>query len=121
MQDTCTEKSRKYFISGVMGGSKKKLDSASDLVSQDYRTQISRIISSVDSDAYVVDPLETVKASAVRQGVTFEDLMSPTSDNSLVREAFEGVVALASQCDVIISNLPEASMGSAVELWEAKK
>jgi len=116
----CTQRKRTYFISGVMGGSSTKLHNKEDLASQDYRARISQIIGRVDPVAHVVDPMDRVVDRAASQGLTIDQLLR-APDNSTIRGAFEDVVDLASQCDVVISNLPEASMGSAVELWEAKK
>jgi len=110
---------RRYFISGVMLGSRQQLnDQAADLAPQDYRVRMARAIRAADPGAEIVDPLDHVKARAATAGMTLEEL---NADDALVREAFREVIALVPQCDVIISNLPEASMGSAVELWEAQK
>lgn len=109
---------RRYFISGVMLGSKQKLEAEADLVPQDYRQQIAEVIRKEDPHAVIVDPLDAVKCRAERMGQTFDDI---NSSDEAVRDAFTDVVESVKGCDVIVSNLPEASMGSAVELWEARK
>ncbi|CAE8726062.1 unnamed protein product, partial [Polarella glacialis] len=85
---------RRYFISGVMIGSKHKLVE----VEKDLHNQ--------------------VKAFAESKGISLDDL---NLKDSLVAAALDEIVAIIPSCHVIISNLPEASMGSAVELWEAKR
>lgn len=113
------QRRRRYFISGVMLGSKQKLDkAATDLAPQNYRQHIADVIRKVDPLAVIVDPLDAVKNRAERMGQTFDQIN--TSDEA-VRDAFTEVVEMVKDCDVIVSNLPEASMGSAVELWEARK
>lgn len=114
---TVGSSARRYFISGVMLGSRKELtDASTDLLSQDYRSQIAAAILAADPTGIVVDPLPVAHERAAEKGRTLADL-----DDDMVRDIFAEVVDLAAQCDVIVSNLPEASMGSAVELWEAKK
>ncbi|CAJ1416667.1 unnamed protein product [Effrenium voratum] len=108
---------RRYFISGVMLGSQKTLTEAG-LAPQNYRQQISDVIRKADPEAVIVDPLEVVQQKAARENSNMDGLNSSTG---AVREAFLEVVGLVQTCDVIVSHLPEASMGSAVELWEARK
>mmetsp|Transcript_11447 Transcript_11447/g.29580 ORF Transcript_11447/g.29580 Transcript_11447/m.29580 type:complete len:447 (+) Transcript_11447:53-1393(+) len=111
-------KSLRYFISGVMLGSRRQLNDASvDLHPQDYRERMTQIILKTDPRAEVVDPLQVVKSRAASMDKTIEELSRETG---LVRQAFEEVVDLAARCDVVVSNLPEASMGSAIEIWEAR-
>ncbi|CAE8589466.1 unnamed protein product [Polarella glacialis] len=110
---------RRYFISGVMIGSKHKLvEVEKDLHNQDYRARLAEIICRVDPQAEIVDPLDIVKAFAESKGISLDDL---NLKDSLVAAALDEIVAIIPSCHVIISNLPEASMGSAVELWEAKR
>lgn len=109
----------RFFISGVMLGSKPKLENAErDLAPQDYRAKIASVIRSTVPNAEIVEPLDVVMDRAKAAGLTMESL---NQDTAMVRSCFEEVVGLAGECDVIVSNLPQASMGSAVELWEAKK
>ncbi|CAE7379413.1 ABCA2 [Symbiodinium natans] len=109
---------RRYFISGVMLGSRKKLKEEEGLLPQNYRQQIADALLKADPEAVIVDPLEAVQARAARSGATIADW---NKDDAAVRSAFNEVVDMVKECDVIVSNLPEASMGSAVELWEARR
>lgn len=112
-------KRRRYFISGVMLGSRRELKDASiDLAPQDYRTRIAQVIRDVDREAEIVEPLDCVRAHMAAKGLSIEDL---NKSDGLVKACFQEVVDLAKNCDVVVSNLPEASMGSAAEIWEAKK
>lgn len=110
---------RKYFISGVMLGSKQKLEKhEADLVPQNYRQQIADVIQKKDPQAVIVDPLDALKHRAEQMGHTIDDI---NASDEAVRDAFTEVIEMVKDCDVIVSNLPEASMGSAIELWEARK
>ena len=84
---------------------------------QDYRKRLKDIIAKADPAAEIVDPLEHVGAWAAAAGLPLNDYVARES----IAVVFGRVVELAAACDVVISNLPEASMGSAVEIWEAKK
>eukprot|EP00747_Dinoflagellata_sp_TGD_P178845 gnl/TRDRNA2_/TRDRNA2_28604_c0_seq1.p1 gnl/TRDRNA2_/TRDRNA2_28604_c0~~gnl/TRDRNA2_/TRDRNA2_28604_c0_seq1.p1 ORF type:complete len:191 (-),score=30.90 gnl/TRDRNA2_/TRDRNA2_28604_c0_seq1:93-665(-) len=109
---------RRYFLSGVMQGSDPTGD-VGKLADQDYRLRISNAIRKAFPDAEIVDPLEFAKAKARRQSsIPFERYFE---DGDVIKETFCEIVDLAGKSDVIISNLPEASMGSAVELWEARR
>ena len=110
---------RRYFISGVMLGSKQKLvKHEADLVPQNYRQQIADVIQKTDPRAIIVDPLDALKHRAEQMGHTIDEI---NASDEAVRDAFMEVIEMVKDCDVIVSNLPEASMGSAVELWEARK
>ena len=85
-----------------------------DLAPQDYRRAIADVIRQSDPEAIILDPMEVVKERAASLGKSLETLEN-------VQETFTEVVELVKDCDVIVSNLPVASMGSAVELWEAHK
>lgn len=116
---TGSAKRLRYFISGVMLGSARKLENAAvDLAPQDYRDRLTQIIRNVDPHAKVVEPLKIVKERAAALGKTIEEM---NQDSNLVRDVFSDVVAVAAECDIVVSNLPEASMGSAAEIWEARK
>lgn len=107
------------FISGAMQGSSQQTAGVEDLGPQNYRSHIRGIIEVVLPGATIVDPL-----------VVFTSEMLPTAglsekevfaDDAAVTRVFGEVVKMAADSDVVISNLPVASMGSAVELWEARK
>ena len=113
--DICVGSS--YFLSGVMGGS----GSGSSTVlgirmeSQDYRHLVSAAIQRADPTAIVIDPL-AMGALRAAELTTAE----PWTDDNDVRRMFGDVVAAAAAADIVISYLPTASMGSAVELHEAR-
>jgi hypothetical protein len=73
---------------------------------QGYRQTISQILNEHVQGIQLVDPWA----------------LHPTSesyDNEKARETFLGMNALASQVDVLVAYVPEASMGTAIEIWEA--
>ena len=108
-----------FFLSGVMGGSgggTSKLVGVA-VESQDYRARIRDTILAADPSATVVDPADVVAARA--------RALHPTSaidwaSDAAVSAMFGECVDLAARCDVVVSYLPMASMGSAVELHAAR-
>lgn len=102
------------FVSGVMQGSSLRTAHVRDLSNQDYRARIGAAVRKALPTAEVVDPFQWVQSE-------LRDRPQNIRDDTVVRALFTRVVAMARECDVCISNLPEASMGSAVELWEAKR
>ena len=110
-----------YFLSGVMGGSGsgKSTELGIAMESQDYRGMIRRAILAADSTASIVDPLQMGSDRAAQlypQGTPEEEMWV---DDGHVRDMFRDVVAAAAAADVVVSYLPTASMGSAVELHAA--
>lgn len=90
-----------FFIGGIMQGSyvEKKL------YPQDYRTRIKNVIQRNFPNAHVFSPIE----------------QHPNSlDYAYVKgaEAFFDIMRKAGDSDVVITYAPEASMGTAVEMWE---
>jgi hypothetical protein len=73
---------------------------------QDYRARLAELISTHLPEADVYDPLADHPAS-----VTYSD-----EDG---RRVFYGHNRLCREVDVVIAFLPEASMGTAIEMWEA--
>lgn len=107
-----------YFVSGVMGGSGEGKSNLSGVAveSQDYRAQMREAILAADPTATIVDPAELVKTRSIS--------LHPSgpvdwSSDIAVATMFGECCDLAARCDVIISYLPSASMGSAVELHAA--
>ena len=108
-----------YFLSGVMGGSGA---GSSKLVgiaveSQDYRAQMRDAILAADATADIVDPAQIVEGRAPElhpHGAPID-----WSEDAAVGTMFGECVATAANCDVVVSYLPTASMGSAVELHAA--
>ena len=104
-------------MGGSGGGSSQLANVAVE--SQDYRAQIRDAVIAAESGAQVVDPAEVVEARG-------PDLHPPDgpvdwrTDES-VAAMFAECVRLAAEADVVISYLPTASMGSAVELHAARE
>ena len=95
-------KSPQVFIAGVMQGNLKKLA----IHSQDYRRQITAILQAIDTNTKVVDP----------------DKTDPNRLNYNQAEAermFMKYCDIAGKVDLLIAFIPEASMGSAIEMWKA--
>ena len=89
----------KIFISGIMQGSEK----GSGIQEQDYRQIIRDAIKIQHSDAEIVDPI----------------LLHPESvtyDDQRAREVLFELATEAGSADVVIAYLPEASMGTALEM-----
>ena len=112
-----------YFLSGVMGGSGTGTAKLAGVTveSQDYRASIRAAVLAADSTACVIDPAEVVKLRAAELHVDGTPELGFWKDDACVRTMFGEVVALAAQSEVVISYLPRASMGSAVELHAARE
>ena len=92
------------FIAGIMQGSRD--DHLID--DQDYRTLIAQTLAENVSDVAVVDPLSL-------------DPDSVNYDRKRARRTFLTNTELAAEADVLIAYLPQASMGTAIEMWTAFK
>jgi len=92
----------KIFLAGVMQGNKKELG----IYSQNYRKQLTEIVTRVIPDAEIVDP-----------DITDPDRLSYTMEQSA--DMFFRYCDTAGKVDLLISYVPEASMGSAIEMWKA--
>jgi hypothetical protein len=94
----------KVFLAGIMQGSYAK----EELHPQDYRARIKELLARYAPEARVYCPVENHPKSlgySERKG----------------REVFFDHLAMAATCDVLLAYLPEASMGTAVEMWEAHR
>ena len=92
----------RVFIAGVMQGS--RFDNRVN--DQNYRQEIAQILRGHLEDVEIVDPWA----------------LHPESEaygTERARETFTSMVALASQVDLLVAYVPEASMGTAIEMWEA--
>ncbi len=90
------------FIAGLMQGSRQ--DHLID--GQDYRERIAMALRSHLPEVKISDPYA----------------MHPNSvdyDPDLVQETFISMTALAGEADLTIAYLPQASMGTAIEMWTA--
>ena len=90
------------YIAGIMQGSRED-----DLVNtQDYRSVIAEALEKKYTNVSVIDPFALYPESI-------------NYDIEQARKTFEDEVALAVEADMLIAYLPEASMGTAIEIWEA--
>jgi hypothetical protein len=92
----------KIFISGVMQGSKKGVG----IQGQGYRQVISDALKLQHPDAQIYDPF-----SAFPDAGDFDDVLSKHTLFAMAEEA--------GSSDIVIAYLPEASMGSALEMIRA--
>lgn len=92
---------RTFFLAGIIQGSNR----GKILYDQDYRSRIKPILKRYFPEAEIVDPVETHPHSA--------DYDNPTG-----KKVFFDDIKHATRCDCLIAYLPEASMGTAVEMWE---
>ncbi len=92
----------RVFIAGIMQGS--RLDDG--IVDQGYRARITAAVRAGLPDAEIVDPI----------------LIYPGSGDygpAQAKAALLDLLSRASACDVLVAFAPEASMGTALEMWEA--
>lgn len=104
----------KYFISGVMQGSSTSETTKKTLNDQNYRETLKTILKKYDKSCEIHDPYDKPKEYLKDQEHLF-------SDNKFITDLFEEILFEMRKCDVIVSYLPQASMGSSIELWEAYK
>jgi hypothetical protein len=92
----------RVFIAGIMQGS--RLDSMMD--SQDYRRIIAEAVLQSLPAAEILDP------NAIHpNGVAYGD--------ELAKATLLEMAALAAQADLVVAYVPRASMGTAIEMWQA--
>jgi hypothetical protein len=92
----------KFFLAGIMQGSHAE----KRVHDQDYRSRIARLIETHFPDAEIYDP------RAKHTG-------SLGYDHATGREVFLRHNRMCGQVDVLVAFVPEASMGTAIEMWEA--
>ncbi len=95
---------RKIFLAGIIQGSNK--DRA--IYSQHYREKIKSIIGEVHPEADVYDPSDG-------------HLQSVDYDDEKGKATFLGSLKRIDDCDLMIAYLPDASLGTAIEIWESYK
>ncbi len=91
----------RFFIAGIIQGSLP--DAAHP---QEYRRKIAGMIRAAFPGAEVFDPVEEYPDSLAY-------------DDAKASAAFFDLMDRAGQADVLIAFVPEASMGTAIELWNA--
>ena len=94
----------KIFLAGIMQGSRRE----EAMHDQDYRPRLKELIEAHLPDAQVYCPLQTHPGSF---GYSY----------ARGRDVFMHHNRMAAECDVLVAYLPEASMGTAVEMWEAHR
>jgi molybdopterin synthase sulfur carrier subunit len=94
----------RVFIAGIMQGS--RLDDG--IVDQGYRERLGAALAAHLPEVEVFDPIRIYPGS-----VTY----SPDQ----ARAALFDLARIAGLCDVLVAFAPEASMGTAIEMWEARR
>lgn len=92
----------RVFIAGIMQGS--RLDHY--IGDQDYRRLITEAIQRQGPEVEIVDPNELHP-----NGVDYDD--------RLARQVLLDMADLAARCDLLVAYAPQASMGTAIEMWQA--
>mgnify|MGYP000200466149 CR=1 FL=1 len=92
----------RVFVAGIMQGSRRE----NDLDAQDYRRIIGEVLRAHLPQVEVIDPLELHPNSL-------------TYDLDAARETLIGMAATAGAADAVVAYVPSASMGTALEMWEA--
>ena len=90
------------FIAGIMQGS--RLDR--HIGDQDYRQVIAETILDHDPGVEVLDPNELHPS-----GVNYDD--------ELAKATLLEMANLAARADLVVAYVPQASMGTAIEMWQA--
>ncbi len=94
----------RIFLSGIIQGSRQ----GKNIHAQSYRETLKTILRRHAPQAELVCPID----------------LHPNSvdyDEAQARTTFDDMVRLAAEADVVVAYLPEASMGTAVEIWEAHR
>ena len=92
----------RFFLAGIMQGSHR----TNELHGQDYRGWLRQLLRDHFPDSHIYDPLTDHQNSVdydARRG----------------REVFYFHNRLCRDVDVLVAYVPEASMGTAIEMWEA--
>ena len=92
----------RVFIAGIMQGSL----AGSQIVAQDYRERIRQILAQKYPQAQIIDPW-ALHPDSVDYG------------DEEARRAFLDMIDVAGQADRLVAYLPQASMGTALEMWRA--
>ena len=92
----------KIFLAGIMQGSHRE----PVLHEQDYRSRIRQLLNEHIPDAEVYDPLA-------------DHGNSIDYDDETGREVFFRHNRMCRDVDAVLAFVPEASMGTAIEMWEA--
>jgi nucleoside 2-deoxyribosyltransferase len=104
MKNNLMKQFNSFFLAGIIQGSKK----GKILHNQNYRQVIKDIIKKYFPKSQIIDPVNVHPDSAEYDYKTGESV-------------FHASIKQATQCDCLIAYLPEASMGTAIEMWECHK
>ena len=94
----------RFFLAGIMQGSHLALT----IHNQSYRQHLKRLLAEHFPGAEIYDPL-----------ADHSDSLS--YDENRGREVFFHHNQLCSEVDVVLAFVPEATMGTAIEMWQAYK
>jgi hypothetical protein len=94
----------RIFLAGIMQGSHLALT----LHSQDYRPRLRELLSRHLPDAQIYDPFANHSNSI-------------DYDDQLGRQVFLDHNRLCREVDFVLAFVPQASMGTAIEMWEAHR
>jgi hypothetical protein len=94
----------KVFLSGIISGSHV----GKQLHDQGYRQELKRVLQQALPRADVVCPWE-MNPDALEYGP------------DKARQTFLAEVEAAAAADLVVAYIPQASMGTAIEMWEASK
>ena len=97
-------KIKTIFIAGIIQGSRK----GKVLHNQDYRKDLKRILNKYFPEARIIDPVAVHPESVY---YTYET----------GKKVFHDSIKEALSSDLVIAYLPEASMGTAIEMWECHR
>lgn len=97
-------KIKTIFIAGIIQGSKK----GKVLHNQDYRKELKRILKIYFPETKIIDPVAVHPESVY---YTYET----------GKKVFHNSIKEALSSDLVITYLPEASMGTAIEMWECHR
>jgi len=92
----------RIFLAGIMQGSRAE----KGIAAQDYRARLTQMLHRSLDGIEIIDPF----------------VLHPDSVEYSFEQGRRTLLALseeAGRCDVVIAYLPEASMGTAIEMWEA--
>jgi hypothetical protein len=92
----------RVFLAGIIQGS----HAGRELHDQSYRDRLKTIIRRHCPDAEVICPIDLHPS-----GIDY--------DSAQQRQAFFSLVSTAASVDLLVAYLPQASLGTAIEMWEA--
>ncbi len=95
---------RKIFLAGVIQGSKRD----DSICPQDYRGRIIDLVRQVSPETEIYNPLDGHEHS-----ISYDD----DKGKAVFFEAIDKI----GECDLMIAYLPEASLGTAIEMWECHR